>query len=155
VLGTFVAQHIKDGIVKLAPADQLAAAKALGSGNIPHVDQLPGAIRTLVESAYGSGVGHVFLYSVPLAVVTLIAVVLLPNAKLGTKNAIQLKSTAATGAITIDGDEVPAARQRSRQTEDTEDTLIEVSAAAAALPPVGEAHDTRSIDISAPAERGR
>jgi len=106
-----------------------------------------------VESAYGSGVGHVFLYSVPLAVVTLLAVAFLPNARLGTKNAIQLKSSAATGAISIEGDRVPASRVRSRQAEDAEDTLIEVSAAAVALPPVGEAHDTRSIDISAPAER--
>ncbi|RNE56661.1 MDR family MFS transporter [Cryobacterium tepidiphilum] len=156
VLGTYVAQHIKDSVLELAPADQAVAAQALGSGNIPHIAQLPTVVRTLVESAYGSGVGTVFLYSVPLALVTLIAVLFLPNVKLGTKNALQRKSGAATGAIdTIAVDQVPAARERKRETEDTEDTLIEVSAAAAALPPVGEAHDTRSIDISAPLEPRR
>jgi len=154
VLGTYVAQHIKDGVMQLAPAQQAVAAKTLGSGNIPHIDQLPGVIRTLVESAYGSGVGMVFLYSVPLALVTLIAVIFLPNAKLGTKNAVQLKHATRTGAINIgDGTPVPAGRERRRETEDTQDILIEVSAAAVALPPVGEAHDTRSIDISEPAER--
>ena len=95
VLGTIVSTHIKDGISALAPADQAAAAVALGSGTIPKISELPAAIAALVESAYGVGVGHVFMYSVPLAVVTLIAVIFLPNAKLGRQNAVQLKKAAA------------------------------------------------------------
>ena len=98
VLGTIVSSHIKDGISALAPADQAAAAVALGSGTIPKISELPAAIAALVESAYGVGVGHVFMYSVPLAVVTLIAVIFLPNAKLGRQNAVQLKKAAAAKA---------------------------------------------------------
>ncbi|MGW9403732.1 MDR family MFS transporter [Arthrobacter sp. NPDC055585] len=98
VLGTIVSSQIKDGITALAPADQAAAAAALGSGSIPKISELPPAIATLVESAYGVGVGHVFMYSVPLAVITLIAVVFLPNAKLGRQNAVQLKNAAAAKA---------------------------------------------------------
>lgn len=98
VLGTIVSSHIKDGISALAPADQAAAAVALGSGTIPKISELPAAIAALVESAYGVGVGHVFMYSVPLAVVTLIAVIFVPNAKLGRQNAVQLKKAAAAKA---------------------------------------------------------
>ena len=108
VLGTIVSSHIKDGITALAPADQAAAAAALGSGTIPKVSQLPDAIAVLVESAYGVGVGSVFLYSVPLAVITLIAVIFLPNAKLGQQNAVQLKNAASTQASAA---ETPAAVQ--------------------------------------------
>ena len=129
-LGTLVANHIKDGIVKLPPADQLVAAKALGGGTIPHVNQLPDAIRVLVESAYGSAVGSIFLYAVPLAVITLIAIAFLPNNKLGTVTAIELaKRGGGTAADIVE-----------REVEDAEDVLIEVAAATAALPAVGEAH---------------
>lgn len=98
VLGTIVAQEIKTGITGLAPADQAAAAAALGSGNIPQISTLPDAVAVVVESAYGIGVGSVFLYSVPLAVVTLLAVIFLPNAPLGRQNAVQLKNAAAKSA---------------------------------------------------------
>ena len=98
VLGTIVASEIKSGIAGLAPADQAAAAAALGSGTIPQVSTLPDAVAVVVESAYGTGVGSVFMYSVPLAVITLIAVIFLPNAQLGQQNAVQLKDAAAKSA---------------------------------------------------------
>ena len=126
ILGTLTATSIKDGIATLDPADQAEAIKVLGTGTIPHVSELSGAIRTVVESAYGSGVGHVFLYSAPLTLLTLIMVLLLPNKPLGTKNAVQLKNDAAGAA---------------------EDRLIEGSAAAVALTPVGEVHPTGAIDL--------
>ena len=131
ILGTLTATSIKDGIATLDPADQAEAIKVLGTGTIPHVSELSGAIRTVVESAYGSGVGHVFLYSAPLTLLTLIMVLLLPNKPLGTKNAVQLKNDAAG---TADGRVV-------------EDRLIEGSAAAVALTPVGEVHPTGAIDL--------
>jgi EmrB/QacA subfamily drug resistance transporter len=126
VLGTLVSTSIKDGIADLSDADKLEAAKALGSGAIPHISELSGAIRTLVESAYGSGVGAVFLYSAPLTLLTLVMVILLPNKPLGTKNAVQLKSEAAV---------------------DAEDRLISGSAATVGLLPVGEAHPTGAIEL--------
>ena len=111
VLGTIVASEIKEGITALAPADQAAAAVALGSGSIPKISELPDAIAVLVESAYGVGVGSVFLYSVPLAVITLLAVIFLPNASLGRQNAVQLKNAAArtTTATSADAAAAPAA----------------------------------------------
>jgi EmrB/QacA subfamily drug resistance transporter len=120
VLGTLVATSITDGIAGLADADRVEAARVLGSGTIPHISELSGPIRTVVESAYGSGVGSVFLYSAPLALLTLVMVLLLPNRPLGTKNAVQLKNEAAI---------------------DAEDRLISGSAATVGLLPVGEARD--------------
>nr|WP_104163929.1 MDR family MFS transporter [Cryobacterium sp. N22] len=145
VLGTVVAQHIKDGISTLAPADQAVALKTLGSGVIPHVSSLPDAIRVVVESAYGTGVGTVFLLGVPLAVITLVMVALMPNASLGTQTAIALtkaeaaQTRAATPENLEDNDQ--------RELEDAEDMLIEVGAASAGLTPVGLAHPTGSIRV--------
>nr|WP_279630803.1 MDR family MFS transporter [Rathayibacter sp. VKM Ac-2804] len=126
MLGTVIADHIKTGIAGLAPADQAIAAQALGSGTIPQVNTLPDAVRVVVESAYGIGVGDVFLYSIPLAVITLIAVLLLPNAPLGTMNAVQRK-TEPSGVVA-----------------GAEDALIAASDGQAALRPVGQT--TRSDD---------
>ncbi|WP_423739429.1 MDR family MFS transporter [Cryobacterium zongtaii] len=142
VLGTVVAQNIKDGIGTLAPADQAIAVKTLGSGVIPHVNTLPDAIRVVVESAYGTGVGTVFLLGVPLAVITLVMVALMPNASLGTQTAIALtKAQAAKKAPeNLEDNDL-------RELEDAEDMLIEVGAAAAGLTPVGLAHPTGSIRV--------
>ncbi|OUE30661.1 Multidrug resistance protein 3 [Clavibacter michiganensis] len=136
ILGTIIASEITAGITKLAPADQAAAAQALGSGVIPQVNSLTPAVRTVVESAYGVGIGDVFLYSVPLAIVSLIAVIFLPNAQLGSKNAVQLKSDKAA---TTDAREV--------HRTDAEDALIGASAGAVALTPAGEANPTGSIRL--------
>ena len=130
VLGTVVAQQIKDGIAGLAPADQAAAAAALGSGTIPKVSELPAAIAVLVESAYGTGVGTVFLYSVPLAVVTLLAVVFIPNAKLGRQNAVQLKNQAPSDAAQ---DNEKALTNDDGGPTGAEATLADVAAGAVAL----------------------
>ncbi|MBM7389570.1 EmrB/QacA subfamily drug resistance transporter [Clavibacter michiganensis] len=136
ILGTIIASEITAGITKLAPADQAAAAQALGSGVIPQVNSLTPAVRTVVESAYGVGIGDVFLYSVPLAIVSLIAVIFLPNAQLGSKNAVQLKSDKAA---TTDAREV--------HRTDAEDALIGASAGVVALTPAGEANPTGSIRL--------
>ncbi len=127
ILGTVVAQQIAGGIDTLSRADRREAASTLGDGSIPNVNELPEAIRILVEAAYGSGVGTLFMLTVPLAVVTLIAVTFLPNVPLGRKNAIQLR--------------------RKREAEDAEDTVIGVSAGSAALEPVGQARPTGSIPV--------
>jgi EmrB/QacA subfamily drug resistance transporter len=142
VLGTVVAQHIKDGIAGLNPADQAVAIKTLGSGVIPHVSSLPHTIQVVVESAYGSGVGTVFLLGVPLAVITLVMVALMPNASLGTQTAIDL--TRAKAAREAAGNQEPTDQ---RELENAEDMLIEVGAASAGLAPVGLARPTGSIRV--------
>ncbi len=95
ILGSQVSGHLADkshelseAIVRLGPAGA-AIGKALQSGTIPSVSSLPSSIRVIVESSYGESVAFVFLVAVPLAVITLIAVCLLPNNQLGTKTAIE------------------------------------------------------------------
>ncbi|WP_085476189.1 MDR family MFS transporter [Rathayibacter oskolensis] len=128
ILGTVIADRTASGIAALAPADQAVAAQALGGGTIPQVSTLPDAVRVVVESAYGIGIGDVFLFSIPLALVTLIAVVLLPNVDLGTKNAVQLKAEPA------------------RTIKAAEDALIGASDGQAALRPVGQAQPAEQTE---------
>ncbi len=133
ILGTVVAQNLKTNIGQLEPEQQLQAAKALGGGAIPQISQLPDFLRVVVESAYGTGVGSVFLAAVPLAIVTLIAVAFLPNISLGTQNAIQ-RAKAERGNV-------------ERELEDAEDAAIDTAAASVALAPVGLAHDPTTDSV--------
>ena len=149
ILGTAVADGIREGIAGLPPEQQLEAAQTLGSGTIPQISQLPDFLRVIVESAYGTGVGYVFLAAVPLAIVTLVAVAFLPNISLGTQNAIQrAKAEGSTdGAAPAARDDARA--EHARELEDAEDAAIDAAAASVALAPVGLAHDpaTGSVEV--------
>ncbi|WP_188744028.1 MDR family MFS transporter [Agromyces bauzanensis] len=143
ILGTVVAEHITTGIDALSPEQQLEAARTLGDGTIPQISELPGFLRVIVESAYGAGIGSVFLAAVPLAIVTLVAVLFLPNVSLGTQNAIQrarsderADATSATSATPSEQHE-----EHVREFEDVEDAVIDTAAASVALTPVGLTHD--------------
>ena len=127
-------------MVSTPPPD--AAASALGSGTIPRVADLPAAVRTLVESAYGSGVGTVFLLGIPLAVLTLVMVTLLPNASLGRKTGIA-RAREGAGA----GTSAEHAAEHEAEVEEIEDILIEVSAASAGLAPAGLNNPTGVIHL--------
>jgi EmrB/QacA subfamily drug resistance transporter len=89
ILGTAVADNIKSGIAKLPAAEQIQAAQHLAGGGIPKLSTLPDFARIVVESSYGTAIGSVFLAAVPLAIVTLIAIIFLPNAPLTTLTATQ------------------------------------------------------------------
>jgi len=65
------------------------SASGLTEGALPNIDTLSDPVRDIVESAYGQGVGEVFLISIPFAVIALICVIFLPNAVLGTKTGIE------------------------------------------------------------------
>jgi len=56
-----------------------AIGQQLASGTIPQVSALPESIRVIVEDIYAQAIAHSFLIAVPLAVVSLIAIVFLPN----------------------------------------------------------------------------
>ncbi|WP_241982071.1 MDR family MFS transporter [Cryobacterium ruanii] len=88
ILGSVVTAQIQDRVGNLGPGNQANAGRLLGDGVIPQVNLLPDALRIIVETAYGSGVGTIFLISAPLALVTLLTVSLLPNYALGTETGI-------------------------------------------------------------------
>lgn len=137
VLGTKVADgmaaHATDlhaAVAKLGEKG-VAIAQSLASGTLPEVDTLPPSIRVIVEAVYGQSVADIFFIAVPLAVVTIIAILFLPNAKLSTLTASQqlreesedtvievseaLVGATPTGAVTaVSADEARAGRARDR-----------------------------------------
>jgi EmrB/QacA subfamily drug resistance transporter len=105
VLGSRITTLVTDGIVKLGIDP--AQAGNLGDGGIPNLSALPGPIRTLVESAYGEAVADVFLLAVPLAIISIIAISLLPNRPLGMKTSVeQIAEAEAATLIAVSGAEV-------------------------------------------------
>ncbi|MFI8824107.1 MDR family MFS transporter [Streptomyces sp. NPDC053431] len=67
VMAHRVTDYVKDGLTELGPKAAAALGQGGGGGGIPDMDKLPAPIRTVMESAYGHGVGDVFLYSAPFA----------------------------------------------------------------------------------------
>ncbi|KZE91903.1 MDR family MFS transporter [Microbacterium sp. TNHR37B] len=56
----------------------------LQSGTLPQVSTMPHALRIVFEDIYATGISHSFLIAVPFAVLSLIAIVFLPNKALTT-----------------------------------------------------------------------
>ena len=115
ILGTRVANSITDQITSASPADQATAVQQLGtSGEIPNVSTLSGFARTVIESAYGTGVAEVFLIAAPLAIITLLCVIFLPKAELGSRTGIEQMAEKSTGEgiaetlVEVSADEVAA-----------------------------------------------
>ncbi len=97
-------------------------ASALASGSIPAVHGLPDSVRTIIESSYGDSVAFVFMVAAPLSILTILAVVFLPNLELSTQTRDQREKSdaAATG---------------HRDLEIAEHTLADVSEALVAVTP--------------------
>lgn len=86
-----VVTYVKDGLAVLAKThpEALAGADSLASGAIPKIAELPGPLRAVIESAYGHGIGNVFLAAAPVAIIAIIAIAFLPNIPLGTQSNAQ------------------------------------------------------------------
>ncbi|MBT8796473.1 MFS transporter [Microbacterium flavum] len=56
----------------------------LQSGALPKVSEMPEALRIVFEDIYANGISHSFLIAVPFAVISLLAIVFLPNKSLTT-----------------------------------------------------------------------
>jgi len=111
ILASQVSSHISSGLKSFVPStpEEIAALKQLGTGTLPDVSSLPETVRVIVESAYGAGIGDAFLVAIPLAFISLIAVIFLPNKALSTKTAAEtLAETAEGSAIDLAEAEVGA-----------------------------------------------
>ncbi|WP_298868407.1 MDR family MFS transporter [uncultured Microbacterium sp.] len=112
ILATNVKKYIIDGFAGFKPASpkDLAALKALNSGNVPKMSDLPEAIRNIVEAAYGHGIADAFFIAIPLAAIGILAIAFIANKPLSTKNsAEQLRANAEESAIEVAEAEVGAA----------------------------------------------
>ncbi|MFE2033775.1 MFS transporter [Streptomyces scopuliridis] len=72
VLGNRVTHYVKEGLADLGPQGAALGHGGTGGGGIPNLDTLPAPMRQVMEVAYGHGVGDVFLYSAPAALVALL-----------------------------------------------------------------------------------
>ncbi|GAA1680793.1 MDR family MFS transporter [Kribbella yunnanensis] len=63
-----------------------------GSGAVPNIAELPPAIRTVVENAYGDATAELFMMSVPFAVLALIAVVFIKEKPLLTTSGAERRA---------------------------------------------------------------
>lgn len=153
VLGTQVADKMKDGmsnvvaeINKASGVPQLLvdhpdcvdSLESLTSGKVPAINDLCEPVRAVVESSYGQSIAFLFLLVVPLAIVTLICAIFLPNKPLSKKSASEqieeelgaelsslepaerggrgYEELVATGAITLPTDEeLEEARRQNRE----------------------------------------
>ena len=94
VMGAALAARVID-LVAERKDDITAAIMSLGdkaqywsdqlqSGALPKVAEMPEALRVVFEDIYANGISHSFLIAVPFAVVSLLAIVFLPNKSLTT-----------------------------------------------------------------------
>ena len=102
ILASQVTSHVSSSLKDFVPSSpaEVSALKQLATGTLPDVSSLPDAVRVIVESAYGAGIGDAFLVAIPLAAISLLAVIFLPNKPLSTKTAAQtLAENAESSAI--------------------------------------------------------
>lgn len=147
VMGAALAARVTD-LVAQRQGDISAALASLGdeaptwieqlqSRALPQVSAMPEVLRVVFEDIYANGIAHSFLMVVPVAVVSILAIVFLPNvpltrmttseresaagADLATVTAPQaMQQLAATGPIAVVGgapDEVRAEEQANTDTE--------------------------------------
>ncbi|GAA1408659.1 MFS transporter [Glutamicibacter uratoxydans] len=91
--------------------DKAAAVSAqLSSGSLPNLATLPEPIRVIFESVYGDGVASLFAFAAPLAVITVVAVCLIPNQQLRTQTAVERHADG-------EGQEAPAAEPEQEPRE--------------------------------------
>ncbi|MET4640953.1 DHA2 family efflux MFS transporter permease subunit [Streptomyces sp. NPDC058232] len=128
VLGNRVTHYVKDGLADLGPKGAALGHGGTGGGGIPDLDKLPAPFRTVVESAYGHGVGDVFMYAAPAALIAFLITIFIKE--------VALKTNAANDAPAEA--EVPAA------------VLAEVPSGAAALVAEGAAGVTSVDTLEAP-----
>ncbi|WP_282848599.1 MDR family MFS transporter [Microbacterium oxydans] len=76
-------ERIGAAIAQLGEKGAEVAAQ-LSSGTLPEVRLLPEPVRSIIEDFYAQAISHAFLIGIPLAVISLIAILFLPNRPLTT-----------------------------------------------------------------------
>jgi EmrB/QacA subfamily drug resistance transporter len=86
-----VAERKDEIVAALASLGDDAAtwAAQLQSGTLPQVSAMPAALRVVFEDIYATGISHSFLIAVPFAVLSLLAIVFLPNKPLTTMTNVE------------------------------------------------------------------
>ncbi len=87
VLSHRITDHLKDGLATIDPkyASGLSGSTA---NTLPDLDALPAPLRTVIEGAYGHGIGDVFLYAAPAALLALVFSLFIKEVPLRTRGAL-------------------------------------------------------------------
>ncbi|MFJ2645906.1 MFS transporter [Streptomyces sp. NPDC087420] len=85
VLGSRITHYVKDGLADLGPQGAALGHAGTGGGAIPDLAALPVPLRNVMESAYGHGVGDVFLFAAPAALLAFLATLFIKEVALRTK----------------------------------------------------------------------
>ncbi|GGR98615.1 hypothetical protein Snoj_68360 [Streptomyces nojiriensis] len=87
VMANRVTHYVQEGLAALGPKAAALGHGGTAGGGIPDLDKLPAPFREVIESAYGHGVGDVFLYAAPFALLGLVLVVFIKEVALKSKPA--------------------------------------------------------------------
>ncbi|MFJ7207744.1 MDR family MFS transporter [Streptomyces sp. NPDC098789] len=98
VMANRVTHYVKDGLAELGPKAAAMGHGGTGGGAIPDLKTLPAPFRTVIESAYGHGVGDVFLYAAPTALLALVLVVFIKEVALRSKPMAEAPAAASPAA---------------------------------------------------------
>ncbi|MGF6944090.1 EmrB/QacA subfamily drug resistance transporter [Streptomyces auratus] len=130
VLANRVTHYVKDGLAELGPKAAKAASHAAGNsgGGIPDLDALPAPLRTVMQSAYGHGVGDVFLYAAPCALLAFLVTLFIKEVALKTRGGLQQRSegeeAAATAPAAPSLTGIPAQAAAAAPAEEREPALV-------------------------------
>jgi len=95
-------ERIGEAIAKLGDKGAEVAAQ-LSSGTLPEVRLLPEPVRSIIEDFYAQAISHAFLIGIPLAVISLIAILFLPNRPLTTMTTSERAHADAAKGGAVDG----------------------------------------------------
>ncbi|MCX4526714.1 MULTISPECIES: MDR family MFS transporter [unclassified Streptomyces] len=112
VMANRVTHYVQDGLTALGPKAAAMGHGGTAGGGIPDLDKLPAPFREVIESAYGHGVGDVFLYAAPFALLSLVLVLFIKEVALKSKPAAH--APAAAGSAQADA-AAPAPAQAQAQ----------------------------------------
>ncbi|MET9801831.1 MFS transporter [Streptomyces sp. NPDC006368] len=117
VMANRVTRYVQDGLADLGPKGAALGHGGTSGGGIPDLDALPAPIRTVMETAYGHGVGDVFLYSAPFALLAFLVTLFIKEVALKSHASPQHAAKEATAAPAV----APAAGDTvARNTDGTE-----------------------------------
>ncbi len=126
VLANRVTHYVKDGLADLGPKAAKAAAHGAGNsgGGIPDLDALPAPLRTVMESAYGHGVGDVFLYAAPCALLAFLFTLFIKEVALKTRGGLSQSAESAQAAATPSDAVVPDLAAATAPVDELEPALV-------------------------------
>ncbi|WNI23529.1 MFS transporter [Streptomyces sp. ITFR-16] len=138
VMANRVTHYVKDGLADLGPQGAALGHGGTGGGGIPDLDKMPPPFRTVVEAAYGHGVGDVFLYAAPAALVAFLITIFIKE--------VALRTNA--------GNDAPAPAEAEALAEVPSSTAALVSEGAAGVTSVDTLEDAPAVTAPGTAVHG-